>query len=67
MDIESIGERVALLRVAGNMTQMDLADRSGISINTISNIERGDGCHVATLATLAVALRVKVSVLLGER
>lgn len=40
-NMESIGRRIAELRKKANMTQMELADRMGITFQSISNWERG--------------------------
>ena len=37
----SFGERLRLARKAKNMSQQELADELGISINSIANYERG--------------------------
>lgn len=41
-NMESIGRRIAELRKKANMTQMELADRMGITFQSISNWERGN-------------------------
>lgn len=55
------------LRQARQMTQEDLAAKSGITQQAISKIEMGGGNPTAsTLARLAVALGVSASELLGD-
>ena len=39
--MEKIGIRISTLRKQQNMTQMELADRLGISFQAVSNWERG--------------------------
>ncbi|PWL44598.1 MAG: hypothetical protein DBY45_05475 [Clostridiales bacterium] len=39
--IEQIGRRISGRRKEKNMTQMELADRMGISFQAVSNWERG--------------------------
>lgn len=41
--IENFGANIARLRKKENMTQKALADKLGVSMQTISNIERGEG------------------------
>ena len=42
LDMRQIGKNIAELRRNCNMTQMELADRMGISFQAVSNWERGD-------------------------
>src|SRR5205807_3723480 len=56
--VASFGERLRRLRVAAELTQEALAERAGVSVRSISNLERG-GPHVPrrdTVALLAGAL-----------
>lgn len=48
-DTVMIGRRVAQLRKEKNMTQMELADRMGVSYQAVSNWERGVSCPDITL------------------
>ena len=41
-NLRNIGGKIAELRRAKNMTQMELADRLGISYQAVSNWERGN-------------------------
>jgi transcriptional regulator with XRE-family HTH domain len=50
-----IGRQVRLLRLRQNLHQTELAERAGIALNAVKNLERGSG---ATLASLIGALRV---------
>jgi len=50
-----IGQRIRMVRLKKNMTQMELAHKSGLSRVTISRIERGQG---VTLSSLIEILRV---------
>lgn len=58
-----IGRNIAKLRQAQNLTQKELAERTGISSSYLSRIEEGN-CpdpHVKTLSRIAFALGVKIS------
>lgn len=62
----TLGERVRLLRERAKLTQMELADRSGISQRTISNIESGSQEETCQrLAALALSLHTTADFLLG--
>ena len=41
-DMKQIGKNITNLRKTNNMTQMELADKLGISFQAVSNWERGD-------------------------
>ena len=41
LDMERVGVRISQLRKLAGMTQMEMADRLGISFQAISNWERG--------------------------
>ena len=41
-DMQKIGKKIAGLRKANNLTQLELADKLGISYQAVSNWERGD-------------------------
>ncbi len=60
-----LGRRVANARKLRNMTQAELGKASGKILNTISEIERGEGNpKIATLHAIAHALRVPLAELL---
>ena len=40
-DMKQIGKKITNLRKENNMTQMELADKLGISFQAVSNWERG--------------------------
>ena len=40
-DMKQIGKKITKLRKGNNMTQMELADKLGISFQAVSNWERG--------------------------
>lgn len=50
-----LGRQIRALRLKQNLDQQQLADRAGIALNAVKNIENGKG---ATLRSLVQALRV---------
>jgi len=63
-----IGENLVRFRSARRMTQDDLAATSGVSVDTISRLERGaQTARAATLQNLATALGKSTQDLLGLR
>lgn len=67
-NMSSIGAKIAELRKAANMTQMDLADRLDISFQAVSNWERGLSMpDISKLPELAELFHVTVDELLGRR
>lgn len=67
-NMQKIGRKIATLRKEKNMTQMELADRLGISFQAVSNWERGNSMpDIAKLPELAEIFEVSVDELLGEK
>jgi transcriptional regulator with XRE-family HTH domain len=66
---ETLGDNLRKLRKAAHLTQVELAQRSGITQSSISRIEKGGAEHVRheTVARLANALRAKPENLTGDR
>ena len=64
---ETIGERIRRLR-GRVLTQRELADRAGISIETVRALEQGkrETASVTTLAAIARALDVDLALLVGK-
>jgi transcriptional regulator with XRE-family HTH domain len=63
-----VGERVRELRVGHGLTQLRLAERSGISRPSIANLEAGrQNVSLRQLCALAAALGVAVEDLVVER
>lgn len=63
-----VGRNIVEFRRAKNLTQKELAEKSGISTGYLSRVERGH-CkqpYVKILAIIAVALEVDLKKLLGE-
>ena len=62
-----IGRRVAQLRKEKNMTQMELADRMGVSYQAVSNWERGNSMpDISKLGDLSEILGISIDELLGK-
>jgi len=56
------GSRLRQLRIARNITQLQLAEACGVSVESISNIERGKhGPRLELISDLAFSLSVPVS------
>ena len=67
-DMKKIGKKISVLRKEANMTQMELADRMGISFQAVSNWERGNSMpDISKLPELAEIFGVTVDELLGEK
>jgi len=67
-NMQKIGRKISVLRKKENMTQMELADRMGISFQAVSNWERGNSMpDISKLPELAEIFRVPVDELLGEK
>jgi transcriptional regulator with XRE-family HTH domain len=49
-----LGRQIRALRLRQNLSQRDLAERAGIALNAVKNLERGKG---ATLRSLIQVLR----------
>ena len=63
---KGFGDRVRKLRAVRGLTQAELADRTGISVEWVRRIERGAaGPSFETIEALGGALAVEVSVPLG--
>lgn len=56
--ILNVGRRVAELRRATGQTQEQLAERLGVSVQYVSRIEAGTNLTLATMVSLARALKV---------
>lgn len=51
--------RLRLARFSKNVTQADLAERVGVSVGTIRNLERSGDCAFSTVIAVALALKVE--------
>lgn len=66
-NMENVGRNIAELRRRCNMTQMELADKMGISFQAVSNWERGNSMpDISKLPELAEEFGVTIDQLLGE-
>ncbi len=45
-DMKKIGGNISRMRKAANLTQMELADRMGVSFQAVSNWERGQTMRI---------------------
>lgn len=64
----NVGAKISELRKAKNMTQMELADKLGISFQAVSNWERGNSMpDISKLPELAQLFDTTVDEILGER
>ena len=67
-DMQKIGKKIVSLRKRKNMTQMELADKLGISFQAVSNWERGNSMpDISKLPELAEIFGVTLDELLGEK
>ena len=63
---KEVGQRLRLLREDAKLTQVGLAEKSGVDANTIARLERGEHTpSQSSLRKLATALKVTVSDILG--
>jgi len=66
-DMQQVGRKISAFRKEKNMTQMELADRMGISFQAVSNWERGQTMpDIAKLEELAEIFGVTIDELLGN-
>lgn len=66
-DMKSIGRKIASLRKEKGFTQMELADRMGVSFQAISNWERGETMpDISKLPALSELFGVSIDTLLGR-
>ncbi len=66
-DINKIGKKISVLRKQSGLTQMELADRLGISFQAVSNWERGNTMpDISKLPELAEIFGVSIETILGD-
>lgn len=53
-----MGKRIKRLRLASELTQADLSSRSGVSVGTIANLEKGKDISLSNLIAVFRALNV---------
>lgn len=67
MNMTEVGRKIAALRRQKDMTQLELADKMGISFQAVSNWERGLSMpDIGKLPELAALFEVSIGELLGE-
>ena len=67
MDYKKLGARVRQQRTLNNLTQEQLAEKTGVSISFIGHIERGEKkASVETVVALCNAMNISPSVLLQD-
>jgi transcriptional regulator with XRE-family HTH domain len=68
VDVASTGEKLKRLRRGRALTQVELAEKAGVSQSTVAQIEGGDRPtpHPRTLGKLAEALEVSPADLLDD-
>lgn len=67
-DMKQIGKKIINLRKENNMTQMELADKLGISFQAVSNWERGNTMpDISKLPELAEIFHISVDELLNGK
>lgn len=55
--VAEIGRRLQQYRLQQNVTQRALADRAGVSLRTVQNVEAGEDTQLSTMMRLLRALR----------
>jgi transcriptional regulator with XRE-family HTH domain len=58
-----IGQRLARLRLARNVTQADLAEKAGIGVRTLRRLEAGDPSTLDTFLRVAAVLDLEDAIL----
>lgn len=60
---QDIGQRLARLRLARNVTQADLAERAGIAVRTLRRLEAGEPSTLDTFLRVAAVLDLEEAIL----
>ena len=67
MDMQAIGKKISALRKERDMTQVDLADKIGVTYQAVSSWERGNSMpDIAKLPDISQALAVSIDTLLDN-
>ena len=67
MDIKTVGMNVKIARVKKGMTIQELAKQAGMSVTTISRLERGIGnARMFSINKIAEVLEIDVKTLVAE-
>lgn len=59
--LKQFGKQIRALRIKNDLTQRDLADKSGLEESAVQRIERGYNSTLKTLLKLANALEIELS------
>ncbi|MHC1481705.1 helix-turn-helix domain-containing protein [Frateuria aurantia] len=57
-ELRALGQRLARIRLAANITQADLARQAGVSARSIKRLEAGDNTSLDTLIRVLAALQL---------
>lgn len=66
-DLPTFGARLRALREHNGLTKTELAERSGVSVDSIARYEDGEEPRTKALIAFACYFRVKVDLLFGIR
>jgi transcriptional regulator with XRE-family HTH domain len=55
--IAKIGEKLRQIRLEQNITQKELAERAGVSLSSVANVEKGNSVSLSTLIAILRALQ----------
>ncbi len=55
----AICEKIEHIRLARNVTQVDLAEQAGVSLRTVRRLEKGQGVSLDTFIRVLIALGVQ--------
>lgn len=64
---KQVGAKINAILKSKNMTQRDLAEKTGISESSISRYISGTGLHVDSLAKIAAALDIDIDIFLDSK
>ena len=54
--VKELGQKIKAYRIMKEMSQQDLEDKTGVSIRSISRVERGESMQLDTLFKILLAL-----------
>lgn len=64
----TIGQKIKYMREIANLSQIELAEKTGITQSTISHLEKGDiSPSIATLQKIAKVLHCSVTELIDDK
>lgn len=56
--MKELGQRMQDIRIAMNLTQAEMADRSGVALRTVARIENGEGVNAESVLNILRVLGV---------